>query len=66
MNARLCQIINEHDSNVAELARGIGVARVTITRWIKGTRDPFSSNLRKIAEFWPDVNLHWLITGETK
>lgn len=66
MNVRLCQIINEHNSNVAELSRLLGVARRSIHRWINGTQEPMVKYLRKITQVWPDVNLHWLITGETK
>lgn len=64
MNARLCQIINDHHSTISELARGIGVPRITINRWIKGDRDPLVSNMVKISKFWPDVDLHYLLTGE--
>jgi transcriptional regulator with XRE-family HTH domain len=66
MNARLCQIINDHHSNVAEIARLLGVARRSVHRWINGSQEPMTKYLRRIAEFWPDVDLHWLITGEKK
>jgi hypothetical protein len=66
MNSRICQIINDHNSDVSKFARGIGAPRVTITRWIKGRSLPGSIYLRRIAKFWPDVDLHWLITGELK
>lgn len=64
MNARLCQIINDHNSNVAELARILGVARRSVHRWINGQQEPMVKYLRIIAQEWPDVDLHWLITGE--
>lgn len=66
MNVRLCQIINDHNSNVAEFARMIGANRLTVHRWINGKREPLIKYLRAIQKEWPDVNLHWLITGETK
>jgi DNA-binding transcriptional regulator YiaG len=64
MNARICQIINDHNSNVAEFARLLGTARRSVHRWINGSQEPMVKYLRRIVEFWPDVNLHWLITGE--
>lgn len=65
-NARLCQVINDHGSNVSELARGIEVNRLTVHRWINGQRIMHTGNLCKIAELWSDVDLHWLITGIKK
>lgn len=65
-NVRLCQIINDHNSNVAEFARGIRVWRRSIHRWLNGTQEPNARYLRRIVEFWPDVDLHWLITGEER
>ena len=62
-NARLCQIINDHGSNVAQLARDVGVARRSIHRWINGSQEPMPKYLHKINRIWPDVDLHWLLTG---
>jgi len=64
VNVRLCQIINDHGSNVAQLSRDIGVARRSIHRWINGTQEPMTRYLRRINHIWPDVDLHWLITGK--
>ena len=63
MNSRIAQIITEHNSTVSILARGIQVQRVSITRWINGSQQPNSIYLRRIADFWPDVDLHYLVTG---
>ena len=62
-SVRLCQIINDHGSNVSEFARLIGVNRLTVQRWINGQKVINSENLARIAEAWTDVNLHWLLTG---
>jgi DNA-binding transcriptional regulator YiaG len=66
MNARINKIIDDHNSDVSAFARGIGVPRVTVTRWLKGRSVPGSKNLAAIAAFWPDVCLHWLVTGVSK
>lgn len=61
---RICQIINEHNSNVSEFARLIGVNRLTVQRWINGQRCIHSGNITAINNAWPDVDLHWLLTGK--
>jgi transcriptional regulator with XRE-family HTH domain len=64
MNSRLVQIINSHDCTVAELAILMGITRSPIFRWINGKCVPTTDSLIKLQEVWPDVDLHWLITGK--
>ena len=66
MNARLCHIINVHGFDTSQFARGIGVSKVTVNRWIAGKHEPLPVHLRKIVELWPKTDLHWLITGESR
>ena len=66
MNARICQIITDHGYTVAQYARAIGVNRLTVHRWINGKREPLILYLHRTHELWPDVDLHWLITGEKR
>jgi transcriptional regulator with XRE-family HTH domain len=66
MNARICQIITDHNFTVAQYAREIGVDRLTVHRWINGKREPLILYLHRTHTLWPDVDLHWLITGEKR
>jgi hypothetical protein len=64
-NVRLCEVINSHGSNVKAFAESIGVARRSVHRWINGSQEPMPIYLHRTVALWPDVDLHWLITGET-
>lgn len=65
-NVRICKIIDDHGSNVSEFAKMINVNRLTVQRWINGQRVMHTGNITEIYRIWPDVDLHWLLTGEER
>lgn len=48
---RLKDILSAEGLNQKELANGIGMTEITISRWIKGIRTPNAKEITKICNF---------------
>ena len=46
-----------------EFSQKTGIPYITLQHYLRGTREPGTENLQKIA-LQLDINLHWLLTGE--
>lgn len=62
-NLRLRQLINSIDIEQQELAKMIGAAPASITRWLKGEPQPSKSSCQRIANA-TGCSLKWLRDGE--
>lgn len=52
------------DITQAEFSDKIGVNRVTINKWERGTAKPQHDELVKIIKSLPQIDVRWLLTGE--
>lgn len=57
---RLDQLLREYDINQKDLSERTGITQATISRYLAGERDPVSSNIEKIAQYF-NVQIHWLM-----
>lgn len=60
---RLREVIEEFSLNVNELERRIGAGNNTLRKAITESRSISSTWLQKISDIFPNINMHWLITG---
>lgn len=63
MNERLKQFIDYKQLNTLKFSKEINVTEGTIRKIINDNSGIQSKNLEKIANAFPELNLHWLITG---
>lgn len=63
MKDRLQQVINYYGLSVSKFSTEIGISKSTIHKILTSNTSIQSNNLQKLAEKFPDINLHWLITG---
>lgn len=63
MNERLKQFIDYKQLNTLKFSKEINVTEGTIRKIITDNSGIQSKNLEKIANAFPELNLHWLITG---
>ena len=64
MHNRLKIWIEAKGLKSSEFADNIGVNRATISHIISGRNKPSIDFLRKLLNFYPELNSNWLITGE--
>lgn len=63
MKDRLRQFIDYKQLNTLKFSKEINVTEGTIRKIITDNSGIQSKNLEKIANAFPELNLHWLITG---
>ena len=63
MKDRLKQFIDYKQLNILKFSKEINVTEGTIRKIITDNSGIQSKNLEKIANTFPELNLHWLITG---
>lgn len=63
MKDRLKQFIDYKQLNILKFSEKIGINEGTIRKIINDNSGIQSKNLEKIANAFPELNLHWLITG---
>ncbi len=63
MKDRLKQFIDYKQLNILKFSKEINVTEGTIRKIINDNSGIQSKNLEKIANTFPELNLHWLITG---
>lgn len=63
MKDRLKQFIDYKQLNILKFSEKISVNESTIRKIINDNSGIQSKNLEKIANSFPELNLHWLITG---
>ncbi len=62
---RIKIIIDNFNENISSFSKKIGVSNnVTIGRIINENRKPSFEILNKILKEYPQINCHWLLTGE--
>lgn len=59
---RIALIISQFCESKADFARRIGERPQTVSNWI--SRGAGKNVLNKIINFFPDININWLLTGE--
>lgn len=62
---RFQHIISSHGISQQEMAERIGVDASTISYFCKGKRKPGFEILEKISRAFPDIDLNWLISGNS-
>ena len=62
---RLKSIRESKKLTQAKMSEIFGVSRVTISNWENAEHAPIDV-IMKINELYPDVDLHWLLTGELR
>ena len=60
---RLNEILKEKKLSQAAFARQIEENKVTVNQVIKGSRAPSLGFMMKVFEFFPDIDLNWLLRG---
>lgn len=53
--------INQMQKDLADVT---GIHPATISHMENNRRSPHVDTLKQLAEAWPGVNLHWIITGK--
>lgn len=61
---RIKEIRKEKKLTQVEFAKTLGVSQSGVSQYEKGQRSPDSAFYALFAKAFPDLNLHWLITGE--
>ncbi len=64
MNKRVIEIIENKKLTPSRFADKIGVPRSTISHIISGRNKPSMELITKIADYYPDISLDWLIKGK--
>ena len=61
---RLNRLLEHLKLNQRRFAISIGVSPQTINNYFKGSSEPGFELLKNIAVNYPEINTHWLLTGE--
>lgn len=61
---RLKAIIDYKSKNQTEFAKKININRTTITSILRTDSSPNLELIDAITSNFPDINLHWLVTGQ--
>jgi len=64
MKTRFDQLVSALGITITEFGREIGGSNSTVRNGLKGPKGPTADLFAKIFARYPNVNLHWLITGE--
>lgn len=59
---RINQKMTEHDLSQADLIRGTGAGRATVSGWVNGTNNPSAKHLNNLAKTLKTTT-SWLLTG---
>jgi transcriptional regulator with XRE-family HTH domain len=63
---RLKKMIREFGHTPASFADEIGVQRSSVSHVLNGRNKPGLDFIQKIAMHFPEMDVHWFITGEAK
>ena len=63
MRDRLKQVIDYYNISVRKFSIQIGISEGTIRKIMNDNSGIQSNNLQKIANFYPEINIDWLVTG---
>lgn len=66
MAMRITRMMEAKNLNQSELARILGVSRMTVSQWCNGTSEPRPENLLALAEVLTDGDAHYLVHGPTR
>lgn len=63
---RVLWILSEYeDGNRGAMARTLGLTRQAVSAWTRGASIPSAEALASMLRSYPDLDPHWLLTGET-
>ena len=63
---RLEFLMDNYSLNASAFADKIGVQRSSISHLLSGRNNPSLDFVLKIQEFFPEVNLYWILNGKEK
>lgn len=66
MKDRLQIIMGQKNMSLSQFADSIGVQRSTLHHIINGRNNPSLDVIMRICNTYPDIDLEWLIKGESK
>ena len=62
---RVLWILAEYeDGNRGAMARTLGLTRQAVSAWTRGASIPSAEALASMLKAYPDLDPHWLLTGE--
>jgi transcriptional regulator with XRE-family HTH domain len=61
---RIKEILNHYGLTAAEFAERLNIQKSSISHLLSGRNKPSFSFISKLATNFPEINLHWFITGE--
>jgi len=61
---RVKQLLNHYGLTAAEFAERLNIQKSSISHLLSGRNKPSFSFISKLAKNFPEINLHWFITGE--
>lgn len=65
MIERLQKIIQEKNMTASQFAEAIGIQRSGLSHILSGRNQPSLDFIKKLLHRFPDVDIYWLITGES-
>lgn len=63
INQRIRILIEAKEKNIGDIAVRAGVTKQTISTWVKDGGSVGMDVVRRLLDFYPDLNARWLITG---
>lgn len=66
MNKRLQQFLTVENITQSQFAERIGVAKASVSHILAGRNRPGFDFIESMANYYPSLNLEWLITGKGK
>ncbi len=64
VNLRLYSILNHLEITQKKLAEDLQITRQTLEKNLKGISYPNYATIFKLKEYYPEINMNWLISGE--
>lgn len=65
MIERLQKIIQEKNMTASQFAEALGIQRSGLSHILSGRNQPSLEFIKKLLHRFPDVDIYWLITGES-
>jgi transcriptional regulator with XRE-family HTH domain len=62
---KLALLLKEKGLSQAKFAREMEVNSVSVNQYIKGTRTPPVEFIQKVIDYFPEVDLNWLLREES-
>lgn len=62
--ARLALIVRKYFSNQSAFADKVGLSKQTVSGLVNGRTSPTFELLEKLHSYVPNLNIHWLVTGQ--